>query len=522
MSAKGIRTQVLGLTQKLLEANSFITIPIEFFPFENSQSIFRVATSEFRYGWRGMTGRGRAWRPSSRQIAGATLMVTMLLGAAMISRAAAPSTPVKAAECRVESVDYRGWQAKEISNRWVRLVIVPQNGGRLMQVNFNGHDYFFVNHQLEGKYLPPSQDQWFNYGGDKLWLLPEGDDDEQHWRGNSDLLDDGPFSFRKLSDEQGCGAELVGPVDPHTGIQLSRTIRLDPDSPHIAFRASMKNVSGHTVEWSMQSVSQYDTSSTTDPAQSNRQIWGFTAANPSSHYLNRYHVRTGPAENPAATIRDDGLFSLHYSHVAAEFWVDSPDGWLAVVDGSSHYAMVERFQYEEGKTYPGKASVIFWTNGPSLRFSADGVVSVNDGSPSPFYMEAEINSPMCRLRTGEACQLETDWYPTRTNGEFRGVTDAGIVNKPLLAVNLENGKIKLSGSFGVFFPGRLVAYFYNEHGSNTGTLPIAEVNPTDLVVLDTEIAQPGKPTRVSLHLEDQGGLDRGALQEVPIRAGDIR
>jgi len=137
-------------------------------------------------------------------------------------------------------------------------------------------------------------------------------------------------------------------------------------------------------------------------------------------------------------------------------------------------------------------------------------------------MEAEINSPMCRLRPGEACHLGTDWYPTRANGEFRGVTDAGIVTRPLQAVSLDNGKVKLSGSFGVFFPGRLVAYFYNEHGSNTGTLRLAEVNPTDLVVLDTETAPQGKPTRVSLHLEDQGGLDRGALQEVPIRAGDIR
>ena len=264
----------------------------------------------------------------------------------------------------------------------------------------------------------------------------------------------GEFSFRILSEALGCGIELTGQPDPHTGIQISRTIRLDPDTPHIAFRASMKNVSGHTVEWSMQSVSQYDTGNPKDPSTSNSEIWGFTPANPSSGYLNRYHVRTGPAENPAATVRDDGLFSLHYSHLAAEFWVDSTDGWLAVVDGSSRYAMVERFQYEEHKTYPGKASVIFWTNGPQLRFSSDGEASVSDGSHgvSPFYMEAEINSPMCRLRPGEACQLETDWFPTRADNEFHGVTDAGIITKPLRAVGLENGKVKLSGSFGVFFP----------------------------------------------------------------------
>ena len=108
----------------------------------------------------------------------------------------------------------------------MQLIIVPQNGGRLMQVTFAGHAYLFVNPKFAGKYFPPSSSQWFNYGGDKLWLLPEGNNDEQHWVGNSDLLDDGPFTFRKLSEGQRCEIELTGPSDPQTGIQFTRTIRL--------------------------------------------------------------------------------------------------------------------------------------------------------------------------------------------------------------------------------------------------------------------------------------------------------
>jgi len=319
----------------------------------------------------------------SPQVARTVFLVAALLAtfnpARVMAQTRAQAKPTVNAECRVESVDYKGWQAQQVSNRWVQLVIVPQNGGRLMQVSFHGHAYLFVNPKLAGKYMPPAQDVWFNYGGDKLWLLPEGNEDEQHWRGNSDLLDDGPFTFRKLSEGEGCGIELIGPPDPHTGIQFSRTIRLNPDSPHIAFHASMKNVSGHTVEWSMQSVSQYDTGDGANPSRGNREFWGFTPTNRSSGYLNRYHVRYGPAENPAASVRDDGLFSVHYVHLAAEFWVDSNDGWLAVVDGSSRYAMVERFQYQEQRSYPGKASVIFWTNGPELRLADDGVASVSDG-----------------------------------------------------------------------------------------------------------------------------------------------
>ena len=130
-----------------------------------------------------------------RQIVKAVFSMTVVLIAMMTGQALTQAAPqAKSAgdvACRVENIDYKGWKAQQISNRWVQLIIVPQNGGRLMQVTFDGHAYLFVNPKLAGKYMPPSQDTWFNYGGDKLWLLPEGDDDEQHWRGNSDLLDDG-------------------------------------------------------------------------------------------------------------------------------------------------------------------------------------------------------------------------------------------------------------------------------------------------------------------------------------------
>ncbi|MFZ0759296.1 MAG: hypothetical protein WAM69_05035, partial [Candidatus Sulfotelmatobacter sp.] len=156
--------------------------------------------------------------------------------------------------CRIEAVNYKGWGAEQLSNRWVKIEVVPQNGGRLMQVIFAGHPYLFVNPEYAGKYLPPDPSRWFNYGGDKLWLLPEGNDNEQQWVGNSDVIDDGPYTFRKVSEGHACEIELVGPADPQTGIQIRRTIHLDADSPRIRFHATMQNKTGHVIEWSMQSV----------------------------------------------------------------------------------------------------------------------------------------------------------------------------------------------------------------------------------------------------------------------------
>jgi hypothetical protein len=460
------------------------------------------------------------------------LVCCMDVGAAYAQAKQSPSLP-GSSDCRVEPTDYKGWHAQQLSNRWVQLIVLPQNGGRVIQVTFAGHPYLFVNPEYEGKYLPPSSSQWFNYGGDKIWLLPEGNKDEQHWVGDSDVLDDGPFSFRKVSEGQSCEIELTGPADPRTGIQFVRTVRLDKDSPRIRFHVTMKNVSGHAVEWSMQSVSQYDTADRNAtsqnsakpgaPSQFNHDFRVFAAANPASSYLNRYHVRFGPAENQAASIREDGLFMLHYVHMAAELWLDSTAGWLAVVDSSSHEGMGERFQFEESRPYPGKASIIFWTNGPELRLSGDGEPSMSSGGDgSPHYLEAEINSPLCRLRPDESCDLDTEWFPTRAGGEFHGVSDAGILIRPLQAIPLENGKLKLSGTFGVFFSGHLVAHFYSEHGASLANVPVAEVNPSELVSLDVDVASPGKPGRVSLHLEDSNGVDRGSLQEVSIGAGENR
>jgi hypothetical protein len=446
----------------------------------------------------------------------------LLLALGLKTSLAQAKVPARAA-CQVQPADYKGWHVQRLSNHWVELMVLPQNGGRLIQVTFAGHPYLFNNPQYEGKYLPPTESQWFNYGGDKLWLLPEGNDDEQHWVGNSDLIDDGPYTFRKISEGEHCEVELTSPADPRTGIQFQRTIRLDADSPRISFHATMKNTTGHTLEWSMQSVSQYNTADSSDPSRRNHDFHSFVPTNPASSYLNRYHVRFGPAENSAVSVQEDGLFALHYVHMAAELWLDSTAGWLAVVDGSSKYGMVERFQFDATRAYPGKASVIFWTNGPEVRLNSDGEASMKAGGDgSPYYEEAELNSPLCRLRPGEACTMDTEWFPTRAANEFHGVADAGTVVRPLRATSGANGKIKLSGSFGVFFAGHLVAHFYNEHGAVLQNIPVADVDPAELVSLETEVAASGKPARVSLHLEDSNGLDRGSLQEVSVSPGENR
>src|SRR6266705_3860828 len=53
-------------------------------------------------------------------------------------------------QCQLRPTNFEGWKAEELSNDWVRLAIVPQLGGRLMQVTFAGHSYLFVNPEYKG------------------------------------------------------------------------------------------------------------------------------------------------------------------------------------------------------------------------------------------------------------------------------------------------------------------------------------------------------------------------------------
>src|SRR5438132_5639248 len=113
--------------------------------------------------------------------------------------------------------------------------------------------------------------------------------------------------------------------------------------------------------------------------------------------------------------------------------------------------MVERFPHFEGAEYPGKATVIFYKNGPALELDDKGIPYFTPANPEDplHYMEAEVNSPMVRLEPGETYALDTHWFPTRMGKEFKTVMDAGVVGSSLTVSSTDSG-ILLTGIFGVF------------------------------------------------------------------------
>ena len=447
------------------------------------------------------------------------LIILALVGVTVFRRTAFAADTLHRA-CQIRSTTFEGWAAEELSNQWLQLTIVKQLGGRLMQVNFAGHPYLFVNPRYKGQYIPPEQSngQWINYGGDKIWPLPEGHGDEQHWPGPlADPLDDGVYDLKIISQGPVCAVRLDGPADPRTGLQYSREISLRSDSPEISFHAVMKNATRHPIRWSMQSVTQYDTSDVHNPAQYNRDFWAFTPLNPQSAYFTGYQVRNGLADDPSFAV-SDGLFKLHWAYLENEVWLDSTGGWLAVVDGASQFAMVERSQYFKGAEYPGKASTIFYKNGAALELDQSGMPVLRSAGveSTPYYMEAEINSPMIDLQPDETYAMDTSWFPTRADRQLRDVTSAGVILTPL-SVTASGNALVLTGSFGVFFPGKLQAHLFDAYGvEQQSAIDIEAVAPQTRVELQRETKPQVRPARLSIHLVDDQGIDRGSLGEAAV------
>ena len=447
---------------------------------------------------------------------GALLVATV----SFVSLGTSWALPVSHSPCGVQATTFEGWKAEELFNDWVRLTLVPQLGGRLMQVEFGGHHYLFVNPRYKGKYFPPAisakQRQWVNYGGDKLWPLPEGHGDG-YWPGPvSDVLDDGENQLSVVSPKNPCTVRLEGPADPATGLQYSREITIGDDSPQLRFHAVMKNATSHDIRWAMQSVTQYDTADSQSPDNYSHDFWAFAPINLRSAYTDGYHVRSGLADDPSYAVHY-GIFTLHWLYLENEVWLDSDAGWLAVVDDSTRYGMIERFQYLAGEEYPGQASVIFYKNGAALELDDKGLPALRSNNPeeAPYYMEAEINTPMRHLDPGASYALDTWWFPVRTSKDLRAVTAGGVVDHPLVA-SLRADRLQLLGSFGVFFAGKLYGHVSDLHGAEINVVELQSVDPLNAVELNQTISVSPEATRVSIHLHDEQGLDHGSLVETEI------
>lgn len=420
----------------------------------------------------------------------------------------------------IEKSSYKGWPSTCFGNELVRLQIVPEIGGRVMQYSFDGKDFMFVNPLLAGKYPPAGGvgpgNSWLNYGADKLWLAPQGSENDEQWAGPPDgILDGGPYKMETISSgKKEAAIRLTSGEDTIHGVTLSRIITLYKGTTHVSFQATMKNIDKKPRRWGIWSHTQLD-GGRTDGKGYNTDMYAWCPVNRLSHFPKGYNLMFGDENNP--TFRPDttcGLMRVKYLYKVGKIGMDSPDGWIATVDGTNGKVFVQRFTFEQGKEYPDGASVEFWMNGVGRYYALNQEkVMPDDPVNNPYVFESEMVSPFAKLSPGESYTWGYEWYASNIGGNFKitNCTPVGITADSVKA-EAAGENLKITGRFGVFAPGTLILRLNNSSGNILKEEKMSgKVSPLKPVIMEMTMKLPAGASSVTLSFCDAEGNEIGIL-----------
>ena len=415
-------------------------------------------------------------------------------------------TSTSTLSCTLEKGDFFGWQAVYLRNNLVRIVAVPDIGGRLMAYDLHDYPFLFVDPQLAGRLYSPEENQgdgslaaWKNYGGDKTWPAPQGWDDDTQWHGPPDpVLDTGRYRLARAEVEAGKAiVAMVSPPDPRTGVQITRQATLEPNSTRLKLELTFTNISARPVRWSIWDVVQLrsgrlaaDGAATFDPC-----CLITAPLNPHSRFPQGFYVMFGAADNPQWTADPaEGLFTARYLWEIGKVGLDSPAGWIAFSNTAAGKAFVERFTFFPGQEYPDQgASVECWTVGR-------GQVANLDYEHSGIYlMETEVLSPLYTIKPGQQVSFDIQWNACAVDGRVIGVEEAGCTTSPL-QLHPGGATIFLRGAFGVFEPGELWLILRDAAGRDLSNHCLGLVSPLAAVRLDQTLPLPAGAQRAELLL----------------------
>lgn len=424
----------------------------------------------------------------------------------------------------LDNIDYRGWHAIRLSNGLVSLIIVPQIGGRAIQLKLGDQELFFVNAALAGKVLSeaeenPSNGQW-NYGGDKVWPAPEGWLSDEQWSSIPDYPLDGKPALATIitNNSHEVALRVTGPAVPRTGVQFERVYHVFAGTTRIRVEQTMRNISRRQIRWGIWHLVQHDAADSNDPTKPNPDLNLYVPLNPHSRFPNGYNQMYGEPNHPSYSVIQNGeILRAHYLYQVGKISVDSNAGWYAVVNSQKKTCFVENFKFFPGEEYPDGGSVESWNDGPGKvhRDPFDQILK-NDPRETPYFLESEVLSPIITLNPGEEHSFPIEWAMTGSNGPVVESRWVGVVNEPLSAT-VADKSVELKAVFGVFAPGSLFATFYDQHGIILADTKLQAADPRSAVCLSQRVALPADTFRISVSLHDAGGENLGFLGNAILR-----
>ena len=454
-------------------------------------------------------------------------------------RPARDPAPLPAASIARSS--YRGWDTIVLRNGLVEVQVAPQLGGRVVQYTLGDFGLLWVNERLAGR-RPPARGvgprgEWLNYGGDKLWLAPQGWEGGDQWPGPPDpVLDGGPHAGRIIqSAASPVSVRLTSPHDRRSGVQVTRLIKVFHGSSRVRFEMTLRNLDSRPHRWSIWQATQHDVGSR-GGGPHDPNVWAYCPMNRRSRYPRGYRVMAGLAGAPSyQPVLEHRMMRVHYQRRVGQVGLDSTAGWLAVVHGSRGRVFVARFPYYRELIYPEGNSVAFWIHGVG-QFVRGGKVVVLPDDPvaTPSYLESGVFSPRILLWPGRSTSFEVDWYAARIGGNYPilDCTDAGVTCEPLRAV-MRRGRLAVAGRFGVFYHGIVGLQFIDVLGKSLGLVNRGvEVSPAQPLVLSElpqltrDVEVPRDTSKVAVVFFDayekvMAELARSQLEWFPIPPGAL-
>ncbi|MGA9071350.1 MAG: hypothetical protein WB424_13890 [Terracidiphilus sp.] len=156
----------------------------------------------------------------------------------------------------IKRIAYQGWpECFLLSNGLVEAVVVPAIG-RVMRFGLIGEpeSAFWQNRELDGQ-LPAAEDsQWMNFGGDKSWPAPQSEWQQRTGRDwpPPRSFDAGPAQAAAVP----LGVKLTSPIDSAYGIQILRTVTLDPTLPVMRIATEFRKLQGPPVTVAIWTITQ--------------------------------------------------------------------------------------------------------------------------------------------------------------------------------------------------------------------------------------------------------------------------
>lgn len=147
-----------------------------------------------------------------------------------------------------------------VDNGIIKLVIVPEQGGRIVEFSKNNINILFRNEKY--KYSKGdikkkrNQENWINFGGYKGWCAPQG---KWGWPPFFEI-DLNTFSYKISKCEDSISIELKSIKFKELGLQFIREIIIKDNCDYINIKETIVNVGNDEANWSVWANTQVLTS----------------------------------------------------------------------------------------------------------------------------------------------------------------------------------------------------------------------------------------------------------------------